>query len=76
VSLVVVGGLRLEVSGETVPYVVGWGEDGALNAVTQFAQLIDDLARRVEAALSTAGDTQETAATGQLDRPGSEVRQP
>ena len=46
------------------PYIAGWGEDGALDAVTQFAQLIDDLARRVEAALSTAGDTQQTAATG------------
>jgi hypothetical protein len=63
-TLVVLGGLGLDVSGETVPYVAGWGEDGALDAVTQFAQLIDDLARRVEAALSTAGDTQETAATG------------
>jgi hypothetical protein len=62
-TLVVLGGLGLDVSGETVPYVAGWGEDGALDAVTQFARLIDDLARRVEAALSTAGDTQETAAT-------------
>ena len=63
-TLVVLGGLGLDVSGETVPYVAGWGEDGALDAVTQFAQLIDDLARRVEAALSAAGDTQATAATG------------
>jgi hypothetical protein len=63
VTLVVLGGLGLDVSGETVPYVAGWGENGALDAVTQFAQLIDDLARRVEAALSTAGDTHQTAAT-------------
>ena len=62
-TLVVLGGLGLDVSGETVPYVAGWGEDGALDAVTQFAHLIDDLARRVQAALSTTGDTQETAAT-------------
>ena len=60
-SLVVLGGLGLDVSGETVPYVAGWGEDGALDAVTQFAHLIDELARRVEAALSTTGDTQQTA---------------
>jgi hypothetical protein len=46
------------------PTVAGRGEDGALNAVTQFAQLIDDLARRVEAAFGTAGNTKETAATG------------
>jgi hypothetical protein len=60
----VLGGLGLDVSGETVPYVAGWGEDGALEAVTHFAQLIDDLARRVESALSAAGDTQATVATG------------
>jgi hypothetical protein len=63
-TLVVLGGLGLDVSGETVPYVAGWGEDGALDAVTEFAQLIDDLARRVEAALSATRDNQETAATG------------
>jgi len=37
---------------------------GELDAVTEFVQLIDDLARRVEAALSAARDTQQTAATG------------
>jgi len=63
-TLVVLGGLGLDVSGETVPYVAGWGEDGALDAVTEFAHLIDDLARRVEAALSTTRENQETAATG------------
>jgi antirestriction factor ArdC-like protein len=46
-----------------VPYVAGWGEDGALEAVTQFAQLIDSLAHRVETALSTAGHTPDTVAT-------------
>jgi hypothetical protein len=42
----------LDVSGETVPYVAGWGEDGALEAVTAFAKTIDGLARRVETALN------------------------
>jgi len=54
-TLIILGGVGLDVSGETVPYVAGWGEDGALEAVTQFAGLIDSLARRVETAL-TAGD--------------------
>jgi hypothetical protein len=63
-TLVVLGGLGLDVSGEIIPYVAGWGEDGGLDAVTEFAQLIDDLARRVETALSTAGDNQQTAAIG------------
>ena len=62
VTLVVLGGLGLDVSGETIPYVAGWGEDGALEAVTQFAQLIDALAHRVEAALTTASDGHETTA--------------
>jgi hypothetical protein len=43
-------------------YVAGWGEDGALDAVTNFAQLIDSLAGRVDAALGTACDTEDTAA--------------
>ncbi len=46
------GAVGLDTSGETVPYVAGWGETGALQAVTEFAQLIDTLARRVEDALT------------------------
>jgi hypothetical protein len=45
----------LDVSGETIPYVAGWGETGALEAVTEFAQLIDGLARRVAHAIEDAG---------------------
>jgi hypothetical protein len=50
--------------GEAVPYIADCGEDGALDAVTEFARLIDDLARRVNAALSAVRDTQQTAAAG------------
>jgi len=42
----------LRVDGETVPYIAGWGEGGALEAVTGFAKTIDELARRVENVLS------------------------
>jgi hypothetical protein len=42
-----------------VLYVAGWGEDGALEAVTQFAQIVDSRARRVETALTTAGEAPE-----------------
>ena len=38
----------LAVDGETVPYVSGWGEQGALEAVTEFAETIDNVARRIE----------------------------
>jgi hypothetical protein len=43
----------LPVDGESVAYVAGWGEDGALEAVTEFAATIDALARRIEDALAT-----------------------
>jgi hypothetical protein len=36
--------------------VVGWGEDGALEAVTECARTIDELARRIESALQEALD--------------------
>jgi hypothetical protein len=36
--------------------VAGWGEDGALEAVTEFAKTIDELARRIESALQEALD--------------------
>ena len=45
----------MDVSGETIPYVAGWGETGALEAVTGFAQLIDGLARRVAHAIEDGG---------------------
>lgn len=34
----------LRVDGESVPYVAGWGEDGAIEAVAEFAKTIDELA--------------------------------
>lgn len=44
--------IGLRVDGETVPYVAGWGEDGALEAVTTFAKMIDELGRRIEDVLA------------------------
>jgi hypothetical protein len=44
----------LDVSCESVPYVAGWGEDGALEAVAAFASTIDELARRIETVLVAA----------------------
>ena len=44
----------MRVDGETMPYIAGWGEDGALDAVTAFAKTIDELARRVEDVLTLA----------------------
>lgn len=47
--------IGLDVSGETIPYIAGWGEaDDALAAVTRFASVIDGLAGSIEAALANA----------------------
>jgi hypothetical protein len=62
-TLVVLAGVGLDIAGETVPYVAGWGEDGALEAVTEFATLIDTLARKVENVIATST---ETVASGEL----------
>jgi hypothetical protein len=40
---------------ETIPYVAGWWEDGALDAVTKFAETIESVARRIEDARSHHG---------------------
>jgi hypothetical protein len=61
-AFVVAAGLRLETGGESIPYVAGWGEDGALDAVTEAAELIDAIARRIEDAVA-----------GYLEEPGAEV---
>jgi hypothetical protein len=60
-TLIILSGAGLDTSGETIPYVAGWGETGALEAVTERAELIDRLARTVENAIS--GDTANDAAT-------------
>jgi hypothetical protein len=51
-TLIILRGAGLDTSGETIPYVAGWGETGALEAVTEHAELIDRLARTVENAIS------------------------
>ena len=45
------GSVGLDVGGESIPYVAGWGEDGALDAIREYAQTIDTIARRIEDAL-------------------------
>jgi hypothetical protein len=51
VTFVVCGSVGLDVSGSSVPYVAGWGEEGDLDAIRTYAQTIDALARRIEDAL-------------------------
>jgi len=56
VTYLVTSSVHLAVDGETIPYVAGWGENGALQAVSEFAETIDSIARRIEQALTL--DTQ------------------
>ena len=48
VTLLAASTVGLAVDGETIPYVSGWGEDGALEAVTEFAETINRVGRRIE----------------------------
>ena len=56
VTYVVCSSAGLDVGGESIPYIAGWGEDGALDAIREYAQTIDDIARRIEDALSDGSD--------------------
>lgn len=64
VTLLAASTVGLAVDGETIPYVSGWGEDGALEAVTEFAETIDEIARRIEDVLLAA----EEASVAMSDR--------
>jgi hypothetical protein len=52
VTYVVCSSAGLDVGGESIPYIAGWGEDGALDAIREYAQTIDTIARQIEDALS------------------------
>ena len=52
VTYLVAASVGLAVDGEKILYVAGWGEHGALEAVTEFTDAIDKLARRIEQALA------------------------
>jgi N-terminal domain of anti-restriction factor ArdC len=54
VTFIVCGSIGLDTSGSTVPYIAGWGEDGALEAIRCYAQRIDEIARRIENAVCPA----------------------
>ncbi len=52
VTYVVCSSVGLDVGGESIPYIAGWGEDGALDAIREYAETIDAIARRIEDALN------------------------
>jgi hypothetical protein len=51
VTHIVLSNAGLDVSGDCIPYVSGWGETGALEAITQYAEKIDEVASVLEDAI-------------------------
>jgi hypothetical protein len=52
----------LDVSASSIPYVASWGESGALEAVQQNAELIDAIARQLEAVVDAAAPAEVAVA--------------
>jgi len=61
--VVLAGQVGLDVGGESIPYVAGWGEAGELDAIREYAETIDEIARRIENAILPA------AAAVPIDQP-------
>jgi hypothetical protein len=61
VTYVVCSSVGLDVGGESIPYIAGWGEDGALDAIHEYAETIDAIARRIEAELTDDSTTATNA---------------
>jgi antirestriction protein ArdC len=54
-ATIVCGSLGLDTSGESIPYIAGWGEASDLEAIRAHAAKVDELARRLEAACGLKG---------------------
>src|SRR5438093_4865270 len=57
VTYIVCSSVGLDVGGESIPYIAGWGEDGALDAIREYAATIDTIARRIEESLAPGRET-------------------
>jgi hypothetical protein len=76
ITFVVCSSIGLRVDGESIPYVAGWGEEGALDAVTAFASTVDELARRVENVLQPSAETPLSVSERELGSEASTRRTP
>lgn len=61
-TYIVCSSVALDVGGESIPYIAGWGEDGELDAIRQYAATIDTIARTLEDALQAAAGASATPA--------------
>jgi antirestriction protein ArdC len=49
-AVIVCGSLGLDTSGESIPYIAGWGEANDLAAIRKYAETVDTIARSIETA--------------------------
>jgi antirestriction protein ArdC len=49
-AVIVCGALGLDTSGESIPYIAGWGEANDLDAIKRYAETVDEIARSIEQA--------------------------
>jgi antirestriction protein ArdC len=61
-ATIVCGSLGLDTSGESIPYIAGWGEDGDLEAIRKHAETVDTIARSIETACYAMADKLEAKA--------------
>jgi antirestriction protein ArdC len=54
-ATIVCGSLGLDTSGESIPYIAGWGESGDLDAIRKHAETVDTIARTLEVACGLGG---------------------
>jgi hypothetical protein len=59
-TFIVCDGIGLDTSGDSIPYVAGWGEQDAAEAITKFGKVVHDVARQIEQAITPT--TKEQAA--------------
>jgi hypothetical protein len=60
VTYIVCSSVALDVGGESIPYIAGWGEAGELDAIREYAITLDTIARTIEDALQSADGTSAT----------------
>jgi antirestriction protein ArdC len=51
-AVIVCGSIGLDTSGESIPYIAGWGEDNDVEAIRRYAETVDAIARTLESAVA------------------------
>jgi len=53
---------------ESIRTFAGWGEDGALDAIREYARTIDTISRQIEAVLDPESERRPTRSRAKLSR--------